>query len=120
VRLDSAGDYLQSRIRPLPITEEKTGETEALRKEVLTLAGRALALAQPQSASEIVRPIAAIEDPLQVAYTLAAVLGMDLERAQALLEAPTGHRSSTTAPPVFIPRSAGARAAQPDCQPGAE
>jgi ATP-dependent Lon protease len=88
VRLDPPGDYLRGHIRPLPVTEERTVETEALHKEIIALAGRALTLAQPQTASEVLQAIAAIEDPLRLAYTVAAVLGMNMERGQPLLEAP--------------------------------
>ncbi|MEX2261536.1 MAG: endopeptidase La [Bryobacteraceae bacterium] len=87
VRLDASGPYLQATARPLPLPTETSPEVEALHREVAELAANVLQLAQPNAPAELTRVIAAAEDPLRLAYMLASVLSLDLEREQTLLEA---------------------------------
>ncbi len=81
--------YLSMRARPLEGPNDSSVELEALTPVVLDLAARAVALAQPQAAPEISRVLASQENPLQVAYLLAASFGLDVEKAQHVLEAST-------------------------------
>jgi ATP-dependent Lon protease len=62
---------------------------EALSGALLELASKAISLAQPQSATELTRMLAASEDPLRLAYLLASIFSLDIAREQQLLEAPT-------------------------------
>ena len=53
-------------------------EVEALSGALLELAAKAIALAQPQSATELTRMLAGNEDPLRLAYLLASIFSLDL------------------------------------------
>jgi len=89
LKLDPQGNYQTARVKPLPLVEERSPEIEALRREVSDLAGRALALIQPQAAEELRRLIAASKESIRPLYTLAPMFGLELKEEQALLEAPT-------------------------------
>ena len=62
---------------------------EALSGALLELAGKAIALAQPQSSGDVTRMLSAAEDPLRLAYLLASIFSLDVAKEQALLEAET-------------------------------
>lgn len=89
VKLDTAEDYLQARYRVLAMPEDHGSEVEALQGALMELAGKAISLAQPQSASELTRMLAGHDDPLQLAYLLASIFSLDLQKEQQLLEAET-------------------------------
>ncbi len=89
LKLEQHGAYQTARIKPLPLLEEKSTEIEALRREVTELAARALTLTQPQAADQLTQLIAGTKDSLRLVYTLAPMFSLELEKEQALLEAPT-------------------------------
>lgn len=89
VKLESTEPFLQAKFRTLALPEDGGSEVEALAGALLELAGKAIALAQPQSANELTRMLGANEDPLGMAYLLASVFSLDVAREQQLLEAAT-------------------------------
>jgi ATP-dependent Lon protease len=89
VKLDSSESFLSAKFRTLPLPEDGGSEVEALSGALLELAGKAIGLAQPQSANELTRMLASSNDPLGVAYLLASVFSLDLAKEQKLLEAET-------------------------------
>ncbi len=89
IRLDQSEPFLRARINPLPLPTDKGPEVEALQGALIELASRAISLAQPNSPQELGRLLAANEDPLRLAFLLASMFGLDVEKQQALLEAPT-------------------------------
>ncbi|MBV8810774.1 MAG: endopeptidase La [Acidobacteriaceae bacterium] len=88
-KLEPHGDYLTARYRVLPLPEDGGSEVEALSGALLELAGKAIALSQPQSASELTRMLAGSEDPLRTAYLLASIFSLDVTKEQKLLEVET-------------------------------
>jgi ATP-dependent Lon protease len=89
VKLDSSGPFLAAKYRILELPNDGGSEVEALSGALLDLAGKAIALAQPQTAPELTRMLAGSEDPLRLAYLLASVFSLDAAREQKLLEAET-------------------------------
>lgn len=89
LKLEQHGAYQKARIKLLPLPQEKNAEIEALRREVGELAVRALALTQPQAAERLNQLVADTKDSLRLVYTLAPMFSLELEKEQALLEAPT-------------------------------
>jgi ATP-dependent Lon protease len=89
VKLESTEPFLQAKYRTLALPQDGGSEVEALAGALLELAGKAIALAQPQSATELTRMLGANEDPLGMAYLLASVFSLDVAREQQLLEAAT-------------------------------
>jgi ATP-dependent Lon protease len=77
--------YLKGSIRYLPETVEHTIEIEALSRNVVQLFTR-LAELVPTIPSELIQSALAVDDPLQLVYTVATYVRMDLPDAQALLE----------------------------------
>ena len=47
IKLEQADAYLQGRVKPLPLPEQKTAEVEALHRELLEMAGSALGMTEP-------------------------------------------------------------------------
>ena len=89
VKLETDEPYLRAKYRALPLPEDGGSEVEALSGALLELAGKAIALAQPQSASELTRMLAGSEEPLRLAFLLATIFGLDVAKEQQLLEAET-------------------------------
>ncbi|HMJ62699.1 MAG TPA: endopeptidase La [Bryobacteraceae bacterium] len=89
VKLDSTGPFLAAKYRIFELPDDGGSEVEALSGALLDLAGKAIALAQPQTAPELTRMLAGSEDPLRLAYLLASVFSLDAAREQKLLEAET-------------------------------
>jgi ATP-dependent Lon protease len=87
VKLDSSEPYLRARILPLPLPEDKGPEVEALQSALIELAGSAISLAQPNVPQDLGRLLAGNEEPLRLAYLLASMFSLDLEKEQKLLEA---------------------------------
>ena len=89
VKLDSSEPFLRARILPLALPEDTGPELEALESALIELASRALALAQPNAPQDLGRLLAANEDPLRLAYLLASMFSLELDKEQKLLEAAT-------------------------------
>ncbi len=89
VKLESSEPYLSAKYRVLDVPSDGGSEVEALSGALLELASKAIALAQPQSAADLTRMLAGSEDPLRMAYLLASVFSLDVDREQKLLEAET-------------------------------
>jgi ATP-dependent Lon protease len=81
--------YLEAQATVLPLPTDSSDETEALQRELVDLALKALALAQPQAPPEVSRTVLAADNPMQLAFTLATIFGMDVDKQQALLESET-------------------------------
>jgi ATP-dependent Lon protease len=82
--------YLAARSEPFALPQDEGPEVEATQRAVLEQAGRAVELAQPQQGpANILQMLAGAGDPLRLAYLLASMLGLDVEKEQALLEANT-------------------------------
>jgi ATP-dependent Lon protease len=89
IKLDDSEPFLRATVNPVPLPEDKSPEIEALQGALVELATAAIQLAQPNSPSEITRLFAANDDPLRLAYVLASMFSLDLEKEQSLLEADT-------------------------------
>ncbi|HXG33993.1 MAG TPA: endopeptidase La [Bryobacteraceae bacterium] len=87
LKLEENEPYLKARVQPAPVPDEMTPEIEALRQEVMELAGKVIAMSHPQAPQELARLLAATEDPLRLVYLLASMLNLELDKEQALLEA---------------------------------
>src|SRR5271165_5536057 len=87
IRVDDSEPYLRARVHPLPLPEDKSAELEALQGALVELATSAISLAQPNS-QELGRLFSnSSEDPLRLAFLLASMFSLDLEKEQSLLEA---------------------------------
>ena len=88
VKVDDSEPYLRARVQPYPLPVDQSAELEALQGALVELATSAIALAQPGSQQEVGRFLAAShEDPLRLAFLLASMFSLDLEKQQSLLEA---------------------------------
>ncbi len=82
--------YLHARVRPLPLPDDSSRETEALTLSLMEMGTKFLQLAQGGNIQQdIVRMFAAEQDPLQLAFMIASVMNLDAAKEQALLETPT-------------------------------
>ncbi|HZS09192.1 MAG TPA: endopeptidase La [Blastocatellia bacterium] len=89
IKIEQTEPFLGARVRPSPVPEEGGAEIEALQRAILELATRAIQLAQPNAPAEFAQMLASHEDPLRLAYVIGSLLGLEVEKEQALLEAPT-------------------------------
>jgi ATP-dependent Lon protease len=95
VKLDQVSDedgsavYLRARIHPLPLPQDTGTEVEALEREILDLATRAISLAHGETSSDLSRVLRGQEDPLQMVFLLASMMSLPVDKEQILLEAAT-------------------------------
>ena len=85
--VDEQPGYLQAKVRISPPPCELSAEKEALQRSVLELASKAIAMAQPQSQVDFSQLAPGQEDPMKLVFMLASMMGLGLEKEQALLEA---------------------------------
>lgn len=88
VKLDQNG-HLKARYRALPLPDDSTNETEALTISIVDTGSKLVTLMQGQSPADIAKMFAAHADPLHLAFMVASVLNLDVEKEQALLETPS-------------------------------
>ena len=89
LKMEQTEPYLKARVRPLPFPDDAGTELEALHRAVIELAGKVIELAQPQANVNINQLAAQAQDPLRLAYLLGSMLGLEVAKEQALLEAAT-------------------------------
>ncbi len=89
LKLDESEPFLKARVTPLALPEDKDAEVEALQSALVELAGTALTLAQPNAPQELRGLLAANDDPLRLVFVLSSMFGLDADKGQSLLEAPT-------------------------------
>ncbi|MGH9851298.1 MAG: endopeptidase La, partial [Blastocatellia bacterium] len=89
IKIEQTEPFFTARVRRAPVPEESSTEIEALKRAILDLASRAIQLAQPNAPVEFAQTLAENEEPLQLAYLIGSVLGLQAEKEQALLEAPS-------------------------------
>src|SRR5665213_906641 len=85
VKVEENG-YLKAKVRPLPLPDDSSRELEALSLSVVEMASKYVNLVQGQPAQEIAQAFAAQSDPLQLAFLIASVMNLDVEKEQSLLE----------------------------------
>jgi len=89
LKLDQTEPFLGARVRPLPLPEDRSPEVEALHRAVADLAGKVVALAQPNAPAELAQMLTQTENPLRLVYLLGSMMNLELAKEQALLEAQT-------------------------------
>ena len=88
IKIDESEPFLRARVRPYALPTDNSAEVEALQGALVELATSAIALAQPGSQQEVGRLLSGgNEDPLRIAFLLASMFSLDLEKEQSLLEA---------------------------------
>ncbi|MCW5978060.1 MAG: endopeptidase La [Bryobacteraceae bacterium] len=85
--VEEQGDYLMAKVRVSPPPCEVSPENEALQRSVLDLAAKAIAMAQPQAQIDVSQLASSSDDPMKLVFMLASMMGLGLEKEQALLEA---------------------------------
>ncbi len=83
------GKFRQAKVRISPPPCELTAETEAVQRSVVELAGKVIAMAQPQMQMDLSQLVPGKEDPMKLCFLVASMMGLGLEKEQALLEAQT-------------------------------
>ena len=88
VKVEENG-HLKAKVRPLPLPDDSTNETEALTLSITEMAAKFVSLVQGQPPQDAARIFAAQEDPLQLAFMVASIMNLDVPHEQSLLESPT-------------------------------
>jgi ATP-dependent Lon protease len=89
IKLEQTEPYMKARVHALPVSQEKGPEVEALQRSILELSNTLITLSNPQAAEQLGQVVGSLEDPLNLVYLLASLIGLDVEKEQALLEAVT-------------------------------
>jgi ATP-dependent Lon protease len=76
-------------VHALPVPQGKSPEVEALQRSILDMANKLISLSNPQAAQQLGQVIGSAEEPLNLVYLLASLLGLDVEKEQSLLQAMT-------------------------------
>ena len=89
VRIEQTQPYLAAKVRPMPVPDDGGVELEALHRAVLEQAAHIIEFTRPQNGPELTQLASQVQDPLHLAYLIGSLLGLDVQKEQALLEAPT-------------------------------
>lgn len=81
--------YLRARVRLVPDPQDHGTQVEALHREVLERVGQIQELLEPQLQQGLMQVLNQIQEPLHQVYLLSSLLGLDYQKEQALLSAPT-------------------------------
>ena len=81
--------YLKAQVEVLPLPEDQDAEVEAMHRAVLEQARKVLELAPTESPINVEQLASQAGDPLRLGYLLASMLSLEVDKEQALLEAPT-------------------------------
>jgi ATP-dependent Lon protease len=87
--IEQSTPYLKVQVQPLPQPNDEGIEIEAQRRALLDLASQLQATLQPESPIDLGQLAASVPDPVHMTYLLASVIGLDVDKSQALLEADT-------------------------------
>lgn len=79
--------FLRADVTALPLPSDRGTEVDALQRELLVLVGKLQELSRTKAPLEVMATLSQIQDPLHLVYLLASVLGLSLDKEQALLEA---------------------------------
>jgi ATP-dependent Lon protease len=87
VEAEQTEPFLKVRGLALPAPDGKTEEVEALYRAVIDASRRVLELARPDQSIDVNQIVAQAGDPLRLCYLIASMLGLDVAKEQAILEA---------------------------------
>ena len=87
--LEEIDDHREVRVEPAPVPREDTPETEALQRELISLATSIQTIGQHLEHVDLDQLSSRIEEPMQLVYLLGSLVGLELEQAQRLLDAST-------------------------------
>src|SRR5258708_36460918 len=73
----------------LPIPIDRGTEVDALRRELLTMVARIQELSRVQAPIDFLAALEQIDDPMHLVFLMASLMGLSLDKEQALLESPT-------------------------------
>src|SRR5215472_1847431 len=88
-RLSQTEPFLEAEAIPYPLPTDQSPEVEALERELVDLAMKAIALAQPQVSPEVGRNLLTADNPMHLVFTMASIFGMEPADQQKLLESET-------------------------------
>ncbi len=89
LKLEQTSPFMKARVLPFPMPQDGGTRIEALLQEAQELMGKILSLTRTEVPGDLRELLVEGSDPLRSAYTFASMLGIDLAREQALLEAPS-------------------------------
>jgi ATP-dependent Lon protease len=89
IKVEQSEPYLKARYHSLSLPQEKGPEVEALQRSILEMASKLISLSNPQAAQQLEQVVGNVEEPLNLVFLLATLLGLDVEKEQSLLEAAT-------------------------------
>lgn len=79
--------FLRAMVTTKPLPTDRGSEVDALQRELLMLAGKLQELSRAKAPPQLMAMLSQIQDPLNLVYLLASVLGLSLDKEFALLEA---------------------------------
>lgn len=89
IYFEQTAPYLKARVHAASLLPETNSEIEALHRSIIELSAKVLALTQPHAQIDISQFLIPTADALEHAYLIGSMLGIEVAREQALLDAPT-------------------------------
>jgi len=89
IKFEQKEPYVKARFHSLPVPQEVGPEIEALQRSILDMSNKLISLSSPQAAQQLGEVVGSVDKPLNLVYLIASLLGLNVEKEQALLEAAT-------------------------------
>lgn len=87
--LPQSEPFLKANFEPAPLPAEESTELEAQQRQLLAMAGQVQEITQVGGQIDVGALFSELEDPMQLVYMLAAMIDLEFEKAQKLLESPS-------------------------------
>ncbi len=87
--LEQTEPFLKAHVQAATMVEQQGPEIEALYRALVDQTRHVLQLAQPEAEGNFQQLLSQVNNPMQLVYLLASMLGLDVAREQAILEANT-------------------------------
>lgn len=89
IKFEQKEPYVKARFHTLLAPQGIGPEIEALQRSILEMSNKLISLSSPQTAKQLVELVGIVDEPLNLVYLMASLLGLNVEKEQALLEAAT-------------------------------
>ena len=92
-RFEVGETFMRAEVEPLPLPDDTSPEIDAMYRNVVELANKAIEITQPQAVPGFQQMVSNTPEPMRLVYLLGSMLSLDVQKEQSLLEANSRHEA---------------------------